>query len=207
MQKFGFFISSDITRHRCTWQIPSHSFHVSLRKWLYPRNDVLSCIKEIQAHKLRFHIPFTMDITKVGIIFAALHENVICYEGGQNTSARSIWGHSPLVFSRNFEFDLFHCVKMAPKFEEKQFQRWAGYISISNFRPFLPCVLTKTLEPPNLTCFTKSKWRHYGENEQTVTKMQSVMKVGKYINMPNLRPILLCVHKEIPRNRQHDLFY
>ena len=30
---------------------------------------------------------------------------------------------------------------------------------MSSFRPFFPCVLKKILEPPNLTCFTKSEWR------------------------------------------------
>ena len=50
-----------------------------------------------------------------------------------------------------------------PKFN--QFKRWSGCISMSNFRPFLPCILKKILEPPNLTCFTKSKW-HQNEGYQ-----------------------------------------
>ena len=39
--------------------------------------------------------------------------------------------------------------------KSNQFWRWSGYISMPNFRPFLPCVLLRMHKIPNLTCFTK----------------------------------------------------
>ena len=52
-----------------------------------------------------------------------------------------------------------------------QLQKWSGYISMSNVRAFLSCVLNKILETPNLTCFTKSKWHKNVEYQQTVSKI------------------------------------
>ena len=50
-----------------------------------------------------------------------------------------------------------------------QFWRWAGYISMQNFRPFPWCVLREMPGTPNLTRFTKSKWHQKEENQQTMT--------------------------------------
>ena len=63
--------------------------------------------------------------------------------------------------------------------ECNQFQRWWGYISMLNFRLFLPCVLKKIPETPNFNCFTKSKWRQNEEYQYIVTKIQTVLEVVK----------------------------
>ena len=68
-----------------------------------------------------------------------------------------------------------------------------------NIRPFLPCVLQKMSRTPNLTCFTQSKYHQNIENQQTVTKMQSVLKVVR-IDMPNVKYCLQCVIPEMPGN-------
>ena len=62
-----------------------------------------------------------------------------------------------------------------PKYN--QYQRWSGYISMSNFKLFLPCGVKKIPELPHLTRFAKSKWCQNEENQQTVATMYSVLKV------------------------------
>ena len=74
-----------------------------------------------------------------------------------------------------------------------QFQRWSGYITMLNFRPFLPCVLKKIPKNPNLTCFTKSKWRQNEAYQQTMIKIlsvQEVIKIHQHVKFETIPPLL-----------------
>ena len=88
-----------------------------------------------------------------------------------------------------------------------QFQGWSGWISMSNFRPFFPCVPKKIPETPNLTCFTKSKWYQNEVYQQSVTKICSILKLVRIHQHAKLRPFLSWVLKKMPRNRQFGLFH
>ena len=116
-------------------------------------------------------------------------QNRISSEGGQDSSACKISGYSLHAFSGKCPETLIWPVSLSqsdtksrkinwpwPKFHP--FWRWSGYVSMQNFTLFPPCVLRKCQETPNLTRFTKSKWRQKKENQQTATIIYSVLVVG-----------------------------
>ena len=61
--------------------------------------------------------------------------------------------------------------------ECNQFQRWSGYINMSNFRPFLPCVLKINIP-----------W----------SKSNLFWGWPEYTNMPNLRPFSVVFSRKCP---------
>ena len=52
----------------------------------------------------------------------------------------------------------------------KQLIMQSGYICMSNFKPFLPCILKKIARNPKFG-FTKSKWCQNEENQQIMAKI------------------------------------
>ena len=55
-------------------------------------------------------------------------------------------------------------------------------------------------ETPNLTHFTKSKWRQKGKNQQTMKKSKQFWKVSGYISIQNFRLFSQCVLRKMPRS-------
>ena len=82
--------------------------------------------------------------------------------------------------------------------------KWSGYISMQKIRQFRPCVLRKVSETLNMTSFTE--WRITKENQQTMTKILSVLKIG-YISMKNYRPFPSCIFQEMLGYPKFDPFH
>ena len=105
----------------------------------------------------------------------------------------------------NSKFDLFHEVKMLPKFD--QFQRWSGYISMSNFRPFLLCILKKITEIPKSDLFhnikTIPKWGKSTDHIQNLISSEGDQNTPACQISGHSSPVL----KKMPGNRKFDLFY
>ena len=85
-----------------------------------------------------------------------------------------------------------------------QFQKWSAYINMSNFKPFLACVLTKILKTPHLTCFMKSRVHQNEENQvsdQNAIFCEGRQNTSEYINIPNVRSFVPCVLYEILKSQ------
>ena len=95
--------------------------------------------------------------------------NLISSQGDQDTSTCQISGNSSHVFSRKCpETSTLTCFSNSKRRQNEensnrpwpksnQFWRWSGYISMSNFRAFLPCVLQKMPRNHNFDLFNKVK--------------------------------------------------
>ena len=80
-------------------------------------------------------------------------QNLTSSEGDQDTSACQISGHSSHAFSGKcpemYNFTKSKCCQKLGKWTDlawpksNQFWRWSGYISMSKYGPFFPCVLQK----------------------------------------------------------------
>ena len=112
-----------------------------------------------------------------------------CHE---NAWKLHIW---PLSLSQNGE-------KMKktnkPWTECNQFQRWLGYIVMSNFRPFLPCVLKKIPETTNMIVSLSQNGAKMRNINIPWPKSYLYWRWPEYINKPNLRRFLPCVLKKCP---------
>ena len=60
-----------------------------------------------------------------------------------------------------------------PQPKYNQFQKWSVCISTSNFRPFLQCIVEQISPNPKF----EVKWCQNKENQQTMTKILSILKV------------------------------
>ena len=89
----------------------------------------------------------------------------------QNARKPQIW---PVIMSQN-SAKMSNINGRWPEFY--QAWRWSGYTSAPNFRPFLTWVITEMPRTSLLTSFTRSKWCQNQENQYTMTKTQSFLKV------------------------------
>ena len=145
------------------------------------------------------------------------HDQIrISSEGGQDTSVWQISADSSHAFSRKcLETGNLTCFTKSKCHQSEenqqtviqnviswiQFQWWSGYISMLNLRPLLPCVPKKIPETPNLNCFTKSKCCQNEENQDTMTKIWSVLIVVRMNQYVKFQTIKMTAIKTQVRNQ------
>ena len=139
-------------------------------------------------------------------------QNLISSEG-QDTLACRISGYFSHAFSRKYPETVKLTYFMKSKYcqnEENQqiltknlnqFWRWSGYISMPNFRLYLPFVLRKCQETPNLTCFAiiSQNTAKMSKIKRPRLKFNHFWKWSVYTGMPNFRLFLPCLLQKMLR--------
>ena len=127
------------------------------------------CSPENARNPQLWLVSLTQNAAEMRKIQTDRHEILISSEGGQYTSAHQISGHSSYASSRKCqETTILACFAKSKRCQNEentnrpwpksnQFWRWSGYISMSNFRAFLPCVLQKMPGNHNFDLFNKVK--------------------------------------------------
>ena len=83
----------------------------------------------------------------------------------------------------------------------------SGYISMSNFRPFFPCVRKNPRKPQIWPASLSQSGVKMRKIYRRWPKSNQFWRWSGYINMPNIRPLFLCVLKKMLRNRKINLFH
>ena len=90
----------------------------------------------------------------------------------------------------------------------KQLKMQSGYISMSNCKPFLPCILKKIARTPTFHLF---HWvKIMPKREKSTGHGQNFIKFGRwlrYISMPRFRPFLPCFLKKMSGRCKFGLFH
>ena len=89
-----------------------------------------------------------------------------------------------------------------------QFWRWSRYISMQNFRPFLPMPSPGNARKPQIWPVSLS------QNSAKITKINRLWprtyqfwRWSRYISVQNVRPVSPCVLWEMPWNPKFDPFH